>query len=147
MSEPTFIVPTPRERALAVAKAVSPLLVGALAFLGFSQLPKPDACAGDCAWLPLLRYFLAAGIVLLGTFAVLAVRRARLSWVSGQYPPPGTWVLFRTRVYTGLWPRIDAVFSLALCAVALFALVHFVLFLVPSAELAWLVLGLEDCLK
>lgn len=103
------ITPTPRQRLIALAKALLPPLGGGAIFLTAHLYDRHAANLPFCEQLPWMWVVVAVATVVLATFAYLCGRGAVRIWRSGQYPAPGTSVLFRTRVHTGWWARTNAI--------------------------------------
>jgi hypothetical protein len=82
-----------------------------------------------------------AGLLALATIFYLSGLRI---WRSGQFPAPGTSVLFTTRVFTGWWAQANAVTMFLLAgfsAVGLGVLAKFFVF----SDFGVYVLGLRSC--
>lgn len=104
-----YITPTPRERLLALGKALLPPLGGAAIFLTARLYDRHAADLPFHEQLPWMWVVVVMVTTMLATFAYLSGRSAFRIWRSGQYPAPGTSVLFRTRVHTGWWARTNAI--------------------------------------
>lgn len=121
-AEPEYITPTPRERLRFV------LAWGAFYAWIFSHaLWLPAAVAridtpNPCESLGTLQFLVAYAILATSVPALLFGSRAWRTRRATQYPPPGSWVLWRTRVYTARWWVILSKWSLAAMAVV-FAMV------------------------
>jgi hypothetical protein len=117
----TYLSPTPRQRLVALAKCALPLLaVYALARMARAYTDHVDGLP-LCEQVPWVIATIVACATALAVFAFLCGRSALRILRSGQYPAPGTSVLFRTRVYTGWWARTNGI-SLLLMAVLIAAL-------------------------
>ena len=85
------------------------------------------------------------------TYGVVSIRRsaeivrARAILRSGQTPPPGTWMLFRTKVSTGASAKIDAWFGYAAGATLLAGVAWLLALYLSSGDVALMVLGLREC--
>lgn len=104
-----YITPTPRERRLALGKALLPPLAGAIIFLTARLYDRHAADLPFHEQLPWMWVVVAMVTTMLATIAYLSGRSAFRIWRSGQHPAPGTPVLFRTRVHTGWWARTNAI--------------------------------------
>jgi hypothetical protein len=117
----TYLSPTPRQRLIALAKYALPLL----ALYAFSRVGRGYTEHVDslpvCEQAPWAIATIVACAAALAVFACLCGRSALRILRSGQYPAPGTSVLFRTRVYTGWWARTNGI-SLLLMTVLTAAL-------------------------
>jgi hypothetical protein len=128
----TYISPTPRQRLLALAKCALPLL----AFYALSRMARGYTEHVNslplCEQAPWVIATIVACATALAVFSLLCGRSALRILRSGQYPAPGTSVLFRTRVYTGWWALTNGI-SLLLMAIliAAFAVGMLSLFVFP----------------
>ena len=75
-----------------------------------------DSC-NPCASLGTMQFLLAYIVLVTCLPVALFGRQAWRTYRSGQHPPPGSWVLFRKRVYGGAWAKFNAA-GLALVAIA-----------------------------
>ena len=128
----TYLTPTPRQRLIALAKCALPLLaVYALSRMARGYTEHVNSLP-VCEQVPWIIVTIVACATALAVFAFLCGRSALRILRSGQYPAPGTSVLFRTRVYTGWWARTNGI-SLLLMAIliAAFAIGMLSLFVFP----------------
>lgn len=128
----TYLTPTPRQRLIALAKCALPLLaVYVLSRMARGYTEHVNSLP-ICEQVPWIIATIVACAAALGVFAGLCGRSALRILRSGQYPAPGTSVLFRTRVYTGWWARTNGI-SLLLMAIliAAFAISMLNLFVFP----------------
>jgi len=110
----TYLSPTPRQRLVALAKCTLPLLaVYALTRMARAYTDHVDGLP-VCEQVPWAIAVLLACAAALAVFAYVCGRGAFRVLRSGQYPAPGTSVLFRTRVYTGWWARTNGITLLLL---------------------------------
>jgi hypothetical protein len=113
-----YIEPTLGQRLLAIAEDLAFLPIMGVAAYGAHWLIVP-ACAtplcDDLSWHVAL--FAGFGCAV-SWFAFELLRTGWRSWRSGQFPPPGTRVIFRTGVLRGPWVRWNAGVSMALGAAA-----------------------------
>ena len=121
-AEPVYITPTPRER-LRFVLAWGAFYVWFASHFAWlpgmvARLDTPDLCTS----LGTLQFLVAYLVVATSIPALLFGSRAWRTRRATQYPPPGSWVLFRTRVYTDRWWVILNKGSLAAMAVV-FAMV------------------------
>lgn len=140
----SFITPTPRQRLLALAKIVTPYLVLFGIFLMARSIAARDPCGNGCEFLPTLRLVVGTGLAILVALALFFASKGLRVLRSGQVPPPGTWVLFRTRIHTGAWAHLNAISYFIFCAGCVYLLVRLAWFL-HADGLTMLLLGLEPC--
>lgn len=140
----SFITPTPRQRLLALAK----ILVPAVVLFAVYQLARTIAArepgGSACEFLPMLRLVIAFGTSILLALIVFFGSKGLRVLRSGQFPPPGTWVLFRTRIHTGTWAQLNAISCFLFCAGAVYLLVRFVHYF-QADDLILVLLGIEPC--
>lgn len=140
----SVISPTPRQRTVALLKALSPLAVVVALHFGARAYTTSVAPLPPCDGLTGMRLaVLSVALVLLG-FTLALLRTGIRVWCSGQLPAPGTSVLFSTRVSVGWWARANAISSLifgGLFAVALGLLVNYFVF----SEVGLYLFGFRRC--
>ncbi len=142
--EDSFIVPTLKQRAIALLKVLAPLVVAYTLFVAARFYTSHVAVLPVCAQLPGLRVVVATGTVVLLALACLSYRSAVRIWRSGESPAPGTSVLFKRRIVKGWRARSDAAAALFIAALSAAALVAFLRFFVFS-EAGQFILGLRSC--
>lgn len=86
----TYITPTPRERLIALGKALLPPLGGAALFLTARLYDRHAADLPVCEQLPWIWVVVMMVTTVMAGFAFLCGRGAFRIWRSGQYPAPGT---------------------------------------------------------
>ena len=142
--EPVFVTPTLKQRGIAALKAAIPLAV-ALFIVPLSRLYTDEvADLSVCEQLPWLRGVVASGVVVLTVLTYLCCRAGLKTWRSGQFPAPGTAVLFKRRVYTGWWARLNAITFFILAAFLVAALAVF-LRVFAFSEAGSFIVGLSRC--
>lgn len=105
----TYLSPTPRQRLIALAKCALPLLaVYALSRMARGYTEHVNSLP-VCEQVPWAITTLLVCVAALSVFASLCGHSALRILRSGQYPAPGTSVLFRTRVHTGWWARTNGI--------------------------------------
>ena len=119
------------------------MVLGGLVLLARSIAPM-DPCASACEFLPRLRWVVGLGAAIALALCLFYVDRALRVWRTGQAPPPGTWVLLRTRVYTGGRATFTAISNFIFSAGVACLLASLVYYLVVN-DLLMLMLGLEPC--
>lgn len=139
-----YITPTPRERLLALGKALLPPFGGAAIFLTARLYDRHAADLPFHEQLPWMWVVVAMVTTMLATFAYLSGRSAFRIWRSGQYPAPGTSVLFRTRVHTGWWARTNAI-AYAIVSLVFAALLAALLGMFAFPEAGLLSVGVRAC--
>lgn len=138
------IRPTARTRATALLKLGASLVaVGGLG-LAAHLYSVHVAPLPICDQLPWIRLVAVVGIVGLLALAVLFYRGGIGVWRSGQFPAPGTPVIFATKVSTGWQARANAATLFLFAALSGAALVLWFQFFVFSQFGAY-VLGLRGC--
>jgi len=139
-----LIVPTPKSRIVALSKlAIWPLVAYGLLQASRHHLSHV-AILQHCAQLPWLRIYVLVATMVLTGLSVLVARNGWRIWRSGQYPAPGTSVLFATRIRTGWWARLDTIIMFALSAFSVALLIALLEYFVFS-EVGLYVLGLRGC--
>ena len=102
-AEPQYITPTPWERArfLLAWGAFYAWLFSHVLWLpsAVARIDTPDTCAS----LGTLQFLAGYVIVVSAIPALLFGWKAWHTRHATQCPPPGSWVLFRTRIYTARW--------------------------------------------
>ena len=139
-----IIYPTTRSRANALLRLA--VVLGVVFALGFgaNQYAAHVAPLSACGQLPWIRVAILLGAFgLLATF-VVCFRGGLRIWLSGQFPAPGSGVLFATKVSTGWWAYVNAVSLFLFAAVAGAAFVALVRFSVFS-EFGMYLLGFRSC--
>ena len=139
-----FITPTPGQRLLALAKILIPVVVLFAVYQLARTIAAREPGWSACEFLPMLRLVIGPGTASLLALIVFFGSKGLRVLRSGQIPPPGTWVLVRTRIRTGAWARLNAISYFLFCAGAAYLLVRFVHYF-HADELMWLLLGLEPC--
>ena len=142
--EPVFITPTLKQRGIALFKAAIPLMA-ALSIVPLSRFYTAQVSdLSVCAQLPWLRGVVAFGVVILTTLVYFSCRGGLRIWRSGQFPVPGTAVLFKRRVYAGWWARLNAITLFVFSTLLAFALASFLKFFIFS-EAGLFIVGLSRC--
>ncbi|GGA83190.1 hypothetical protein GCM10011521_21890 [Arenimonas soli] len=139
-----FITPTPGQRLLALAKILIPVVVLLAVYQLARTIAAREPCGSACEFLPMMRVVIGLGTAILLALIVFFGSKGLRVLRSGQMPPPGTWVLLRTRVRTGAWARLNALSYFLFCAGAVYLLVRFVHFF-HADDLILLLLGIEPC--
>lgn len=139
-----YITPTPRERRLALGKALLPPLGGAAIFLTARLYDRHAADLSLCEQLPWMWVVVVMATTMVASLAYLCGRSAFRIWRSGQYPAPGTSVLFRTRVHTGWWARTNAI-AYAIVSLVLAAFLAAFLNMLVFPDAALFDLGQHSC--
>ena len=138
------ITPTPRQRLIALSRASLPFLAGCAVALAARLYTQHAADLPPCEQLPWMRVMVTMMVAICTGGAWLSGRSAFRIWRSGQYPAPGTAVLFRTRVRTGRWAHANACAYFVLSIlIAAFLVALLNLFLLSEAGL--FVIGLRGC--
>lgn len=131
-----YITPTPRQRLIALARILLPLLGGGALFLTAHLYDRHAAELPFCEQLPWMWVVVVMATAVLASFACLSGRSAFRIWRSGQYPAPGTSVSFRTRVHTGWWARTNAIaYAIVSLVFAAFLVAFLSMFVFPEAGL------------
>jgi|GEM_PF-1999808 hypothetical protein len=139
-----YIIPTPRQRLIALGKALLPPFGGATIFLTARLYDRNAADLPLCKQLPWMWVVVVMATMVVASFAYLCGRSAFRIWRSGQYPAPGTSVLFRTRVHTGWWARTNAIaYAMISLLLAAFLVALLSMFVFPEGGM--LNLGLRGC--
>jgi hypothetical protein len=142
--EPAFITPTLKQRGIALLKVTIPL-AAALSIAPASRFYSDQVeCLSVCAQLPWLRGVVALGVVILTAASYFCCRGGLRIWRSGQFPAPGTAVLFKKRVYTGWWARLNAITLFVFAILLAAALASFLKFFIFS-EAGSFIVGLQRC--
>jgi RsiW-degrading membrane proteinase PrsW (M82 family) len=142
--EDRFIIPTTKQRAVALLKALAPLIAAYALVVASRFYASSTAGLSVCAQLPWVRVAVLVGISVLVTLGCLSYRSGTRIWKSGQSPAPGTSVLFKRRAYTGWMAKSEAITMFAFTAfsaVALAALLKFFVF----SEAGLFIAGLRAC--
>ena len=138
------ITPSPKQRTVALLKALFPLAVIVALYFGARVYTSSVAPLPPCDQLSGIRLaVLSAAVALLGS-TLVTLRTGLRVWRSGQFPAPGTSVLFSTRVSLGWWARANAISILifgGLFAVALGFLLNYFVF----SEFGLYLLGFRRC--
>lgn len=138
------ITPTPGQRTIALLKALSPAAVVVALHFGGRAYTSNVAPLPLCDQLTGMRLaVLFVALVLLG-FMLALLRTGLRAWRSGQFPAPGTSVLFRTRVSVGWWARASAISMLILASLFAVALGYLLNYFVFS-EVGPYLLGFSRC--
>lgn len=134
VTEGDWVLPDPQLRRAALGVVLTSWVAGAAVILWFlpwlSRAFQDVTNTGDLG-IPLACYLFLAGSALLSVlvvwFGLYAVRLARRTLATGQYPPPGMKVIRKVRlvrgrlaVFTGRG-QLAAGAALVMCGVALFA--------------------------
>lgn len=139
-----YIAPTPRERLIALGKALLPPLGGAAFFLTGRLYDRHAAGLPFCEQLAWMWVVAVMATAVVASFSYLCGRSAFRIWRSGQYPAPGTSVFFRTRVHSGWWARTNAIaYAIVSLLFAAFLVAFLNIFVFPDGGL--LTLGLRGC--
>jgi hypothetical protein len=105
---------------------------------------RADHLASCEQLLPLFRGYTFGAAAILATISVVMAKLGYRAWRAGQYPPPGTNVFFRTRVWTGWWARLNSLSLMFSALVAAYFLVQLAKFVFTS-DLGPLLFGLQGC--
>lgn len=140
----TYLTPTPRQRLAALAKYLLPLL--AVFALSRAARLYTDHVADlpFCEQLPWMRVVIATCVAAVAGCSYLCGRSGFRILRSGQFPAPGSSVLFRTRVRTGWWARANGVAWLLISSLVAAFLVG-ILDMFVFSEVGPSIVGLRDC--
>ena len=133
-----------KARAVALLKLGTPFLLLSFLFLAARFYAEHVAPMHTCEQLKWMRLVALVGAVGLLSIAFAFVRSGLRIWRAGQFPAPGTSVLFTTQVSTGWWVRSQAVSRFIFAALAIVGLAGLLRFFIFSG-VGPFVLGLRSC--
>ncbi|QSX36109.1 hypothetical protein [Shewanella sedimentimangrovi] len=126
----TYITPTYRQRFVALLQSLLPLGAAYVCIFAAGLYRDWVAPLPISEQLPWIRLVLFTATVILAAFAYLCYRAGQRVWHSGQWPAPGTAVLFKTRVHTGWWAKLNAITFYFLALITVAALAYLLKFVV-----------------
>jgi hypothetical protein len=138
------IHPYARTRVAALLKLGAPLAVVGGLILAARLYSAHIAPLPACDQLPWIRLVAIGGAIALISLVVLFYRSGQRIWRSGQFPAPGTPVIFPVKISTRWWARANAAalfFVAALSAAGLALWAHYFVF----SQFGAYVLGLRGC--
>ncbi|MFC5577016.1 hypothetical protein ACFPOA_03170 [Lysobacter niabensis] len=142
--EPAFITPTLKQRGIALLKVAIPLTAFLLIAPASRFYSDQTACLSSCEQLPWVRSVVVFGVVVLTLLAYISCRGGIKIWRSGQFPAPGTAVLFRKPIQTGWRARLNAITLFVFAISSATALAFFLKFFIFS-EAGMFIVGLSRC--
>ena len=142
--EDSLIIPSKTDRAIALLKLAVPLLcVGVVVAWAHAYRAFVAPLCG-CDTLPGIRASVLAASLLLLTLAIVPCRNGIRILRSGQYPPPGTSVLFTRQVQTGWRATIQAISAFAI-SLGVLVLLGLLLRYAVFSEFGLYLVGIRGC--